>query len=218
MPFRSALAIVMLALMALGLFAALERIERAGRRADRVEVPNIDYRLFGVSLSLFDAETGGKVQLRAAQIQHLRKEDELQIDKPNIDRFGKAAEINAANARQNLQAASARLFKQGQSVLLYGGVTLKSMAEPSQLSAAGSLADEPSADLTLNTKSLWLYPAEKRAETSQTVQIQQAQTTLSGKGLKADFATQSLEILQNVQARVTPQAHTTAKAAGNLIR
>jgi|GEM_PF-2306230 len=204
MPFRSALAIVLLALMALGLFAALERIELAGRRAERVEVPNIDYRLFGVSLSLYDAETGGKVQLRAAQIQHLRKEDELQIDKPNIDRFGKANEINAANARQNLQAASARLFNQGQSVLLYGGVILKSMAEPEPPNAAAGVPVKQSVDLTLNTQSLWLYPAEKRAETSQTVQIQQAQTTLTGKGLKADFATQSLEILQNVQARVTP--------------
>ena len=218
MPFRSALAIVLLTLMALGLFAALERIERAGRRADRVEVPNIDYRLFGVSLSLFDAQTGGKVQLRAAQIQHLRKQDELQIDKPNIDRFGKASEVNHANARQNLKAASARLFKQGQSVLLYGGVTLKSMAEPDSASAKSGLPNMQTADLTLTTESLWLYPAEKRAETSQTVQIQQAQTTLQGKGLKADFATQSLEILQNVQARVTPQARTTPKPAGILIR
>jgi len=204
MPFRSALAIVLLTLIALGLFTALERIERAGRRADRVEVPNIDYRLFGVSLSLYDAETGGKVQLRAAQIQHLRKEDELQIDKPNIDRFGKATEINAGNARQTLQAASARLFKQGQSVLLYGGVTLKSVPEAANLTADAPAPGVQSPDLTLDTESLWLYPAEKRAETSQTVQIQQAQTTLTGKGLKADFATQSLEILQNVQARVTP--------------
>ncbi len=200
MPFRSALAIVLLTLMALGLFAALERIERAGRRAERVEVPNIDYRLFGVQLSLYDAESGGKVQLRAAQIQHLRKEDELLIDKPDIDRFGKATDSAAANARQNLQASHARLFKQGQSVLLYGGVKLTSIT-----GSAETGADPLAANLVLNTESLWLYPAEKRAETSQGVQIQQAQTTLSGKGLKADFATQSLEILQNVQARITPK-------------
>ena len=210
MPFRSGLAIVLLTLMALGLFAALERIERAGRRAERVEVPNIDYRLFGVQLSLYDAESGGRVQLRAAQIQHLRKEDELLIDKPDIDRFGKATDSTAASAQQNLQATHARLFKQGESVLLYGGVKLTNTARSAHASTQISRPAEPmaaqaGADLVLTTESLWLYPAEKRAETSQGVQIQQAQTTLSGKGLKADFATQSLEILQNVQARITPK-------------
>ncbi|NKB16435.1 MAG: LPS export ABC transporter periplasmic protein LptC [Sphingomonadales bacterium] len=156
-------------------------------------LPDIDYRLYAVNLSLFDAASGGKIQLKADAIQHFRKQDELLIDKPVIDRFGKPSDADFTRvAKQNLRASAARVYKKGQSVLLYDGVTLSSSAA------------EKEAMSVMQTRSLWLYPAEKRAETAQSVQIQQGETTLSGRGLKADFATQSMELSHDVQAQVRP--------------
>jgi LPS export ABC transporter protein LptC len=193
MPTRSAFIMTVLIVLALAVFTGLERLEKASRRNLALVLPEIDYRLYGVNLSLFDAESGGKVQITASAVAHYRERDELLVQSPVIDRFGKLGESDRAlTPLQNLSAQQAQLFKQGQRIRLFDGVTLQN----------GQAGDDQYA--RLDTSELLLFPAEKRAETDQRVQIQQSGATLSGLGLRADFAAQTLEIARDVQARISP--------------
>jgi LPS export ABC transporter protein LptC len=197
-PLRSLITMLILGALAFAIVTKLERLERESQRQRDVVMPDVDYALQRVQLSLNNAKAKSQLRLEADRIEHLRKTDELLLSNPVVQRFGKLGE--RPSAPQEMRAQSARVYQKGSVVLLYGGVVIST-----------TNIDQPNVPIRVQTESIWLRPAEKQAETSQSVQIQHGGTTLSGRGLTADFASQTLELKQDAHARIEPQRRTPAR-------
>lgn len=194
MPLRSLLAILALAVLALLSFVLLERLEKEGRRARKVNLPPIDYLLESVRYSVLDGRGQLRLALTSPRLEHARASDVLTLREPYLVRYQRQnaqdseSDAPAALIPQTARAQGAEVYEQGKRLRMFGAVNVQ----------AQRLNSLPT---TLKTEELWFYPDQHRAESKREVEIQQDGTILRGVGLRANFETQTVELLQNVSAR-----------------
>ncbi len=185
MPIRSWAALIGLSLLAFGIFTLVERLEKQAKRERVVTLPPVDYRFTGVDYSALDQTGKLRVRVIAEDMTHARIDKSLVLTAPKVVRFADDA------GRQTMTAARAQVFDQGKRVFLDGQVNMQSRGE--------------NASLTLiKTPDLTLLSEEKRAFTDGAVEIQQGSTKLTGRGLKADFSRQDIEIEHDVHTVFLP--------------
>jgi LPS export ABC transporter protein LptC len=200
MPLRSWLALLGLSLLALGIFSLLERLEKQAKQERIVTLPPVDYSFLGVEYSALDNAGQLRVRVSAASMAHARADKTLILINPKIIRFADD------NGKQTMNAKQAQVFEQGKRVVLEGRVLMQSR-------------DAHTRPMTVKTNDLTLLTEEKRAFSENAVQIQQQGTTLTGRGLKANFATQVIEIKHDVHTVFqAPIAKPVAKPALPLVK
>ena len=187
-PIRSLLALLALVLVGVGIFSLLERLEREARQNRLVQLPPIDYTFTRVDYSALDDSGNLRVLVSAKTMVHDRLQKSLQLTLPRVRRL---SEVDAGV--QILDAQSAVILEQGKRLQLDGGVTLRS-TKPD-----GTTAQMKVNDLTLITEA-------KTAFTESPVEIQQGSTKVFGRGLRADFNTQELEILHDFHSIIVPRS------------
>lgn len=194
MPLRSLLAILALAAFAVLSFALLDRLEKEGRRARKINLPPIDYLLETVRYSVLDGRGQLRLALTSPRLEHARESDVLTLREPYLVRYEQQDPQDseggtpAARVPQTARAQGAEVYEQGKRLRMFGAVNVQ--------------AERPNSLPTiLKTEELWFYPDQHRAETKLEVEIQQDGTILRGVGLRANFETQTVELLQNVSAR-----------------
>jgi lipopolysaccharide export system protein LptC len=188
MPMRSWLALIGLSLLALGIFSVLERLEKQAKRERVVNLPPIDYTFEGIQYAALDSNGDLRVRVNAQRMTHTRADKSLLLSAPHIVRFG------ADTAQQTLNAERAQVYDQGKRVELRGNVEMLSRAQSATAKA----------ETHINTADLTLLAEEKRAFTDSAVQIQQGDTVMTGRGLRADFNQQLIEIEHDIHTVYRP--------------
>jgi LPS export ABC transporter protein LptC len=184
MPLRSWFALITLVAVGFGIFSLLERLERQAKSEKTLTAQPIDYVFTDVDYSALDSVGKLRVVVRAADMTHDRSAQVLTLRAPRVVRLA------SATGQQTLSALTAKVFDQGKRVLLQGNVIMHSV------SAALPTAPARASDLYID--SLTLLPEERKAFSEDTVRIQQDGATLTGRGLRADFNRQELEINHDV--------------------
>jgi LPS export ABC transporter protein LptC len=187
MPLRSWISLGVLVALLFGILNLLERLENQAKAERKVRLPPIDYTFKDVRYSALDSKGRMRLEVSSKRMAHLRDARTLTMETPVVSRFGG----DTAAIAQTLRARQAVVHSEGERVELSGGVAIDS--------AEGESATK------LRTKELTLLPPEKRAFTDGEVQIQQASATLTGRGLIADFAAQTLELQHDVRSQIRPQ-------------
>ncbi len=183
---RSWIALIALTLLAFGIFTALERLEQQAKRERVVTLPPVDYVFTGVDYSALDSLGKLRVRVSAAKMEHARVQKTLILTGPRVVRF--ADDVG----RQIMTSNSAQVFDQGKRVQLDGNVQMQSRG-----------ADE--SITIIKTPDLTLLSEEKRAFTDSAVEIQQNTAKLTGRGLRADFILQDIEIQHDVHTVFQPR-------------
>jgi len=183
---RSWAALVALTLLAFGIFTVLERLEKQAKRERAVTLPPVDYVFTGVDYSALDSAGKLRVRVSAAKMEHARVQKSLVLTSPRVVRFADDA------GRQIMTSNSAQVFDQGKRVQLDGNVQMQSRG-----------ADE--SVTIIKTPDLTLLSEEKRAFTDSAVEIQQNTAKLTGRGLRADFILQDIEIQHDVHTVFQPR-------------
>ena len=183
---RSWIALIGLSLLAFGLFTVLERLEKQAKRERVVTLPPVDYAFVGVDYSALDSEGKLRVRVSATQMEHARVQNSLVLISPRVVRFADDA------GRQIMTSNRAQVFDQGKRVLLDGNVQMQSRGADERITIIKTL------DLTLLSD-------EKRAFTDGAVEIQQNSARLTGRGLRADFVQQVIEIEHDVHTVFQPR-------------
>ena len=183
---RSWIALIGLSLLAFGLFTVLERLEKQAKRERIVTLPPVDYAFTGVDYSALDSVGKLRVRVTATNMVHARVEKSLVLISPRVVRFADDA------GRQIMTSNRAQVFEQGQRVQLDGNVQMQSRG-----------ADE--SITIIKTPDLTLLSEEKRAFTDSAVEIQQNSARLTGRGLRADFIHQVIEIQHDVHTVFQPR-------------
>lgn len=183
---RSWVALISLALVAFGLFTVLERLERQAKRERVVNLPPVDYAFTGVDYSALDGAGKLRVRVSATNMTHARVQKSLVLTSPRVVRFADDA------GRQIMTSNRAQVFDQGKRVLLDGNVQMQSRGVDERITIIKTL------DLTLLSE-------EKRAFTDGAVEIQQNSARLTGRGLRADFVQQVIEIQHDVYTVIQPR-------------
>lgn len=182
---RSWLALIALTLLAFGLFTVLERLERQAKRERVVTLPPIDYAFTGVDYSALDSDGKLRVRVSALAMAHARVQKSLVLTSPKVVRF--ADDVG----RQIMTSNTAQVFNQGKRVQLVGNVQMQSRGVDESITI-------------IKTPDLTLLSEEKRAFTDSAVEIQQNIARLTGRGLRADFIHQVIEIQHDVHTVIQP--------------
>ncbi len=183
---RSWVALIALTSLAFGIFTVLERLEKQAKRERVVTLPPVDYVFTGVDYSALDNAGKLRVRVSAAKMAHARVEKSLVLTSPRVVRF--ADDVG----RQIMTSNTAQVFDQGKRVQLDGNVQMQSRG-----------ADE--SVTIIKTPDLTLLSEEKRAFTDSAVEIQQNTAKLTGRGLRADFILQDIEIQHDVHTVFQPR-------------
>lgn len=183
---RSWIALIALTSLAFGIFTVLERLEKQAKRERVVTLPPVDYLFTGVDYSALDDTGKLRVRVSAAKMAHARVEKSLVLTSPRVVRF--ADDVG----RQIMTSNTAQVFDQGKRVQLDGNVQIQSRG-----------ADE--SVTIIKTPDLTLLSEEKRAFTDSAVEIQQNTARLTGRGLRADFILQDIEIQHDVHTVFQPR-------------
>ncbi len=183
---RSWVALIALTSLAFGIFTVLERLEKQAKRERVVTLPPVDYVFTGVDYSALDSAGKLRVRVSAAKMEHARVEKSLVLTSPRVVRF--ADDVG----RQIMTSNTAQVFDQGKRVQLDGNVQMQSRG-----------ADE--SVTIIKTPDLTLLSEEKRAFTDSAVEIQQNTAKLTGRGLRADFILQDIEIQHDVHTVFQPR-------------
>jgi len=183
---RSWIALIGLSLLAFGLFTVLERLEKQAKRERVVTLPPVDYAFTGVDYSALDSAGKLRVRVTATNMVHARVQKSLVLISPRVVRFADGA------GRQIMTSNRAQVFEQGKRVQLDGNVQMQSRGEDERITIIKTL------DLTLLSE-------EKRAFTDSAVEIQQNSARLTGRGLRADFILQVIEIQHDVHSVFQPR-------------
>ena len=183
---RSWIALIGLSLLAFGLFTVLERLEKQAKRERAVTLPPVDYAFTGVDYSALDSDGKLRVRVSAATMVHARVQKSLVLISPRVVRFADGA------GRQIMTSNRAQVFEQGKRVQLDGNVQMQSRGEDERITI-------------IKTPDLTLLSEEKRAFTDSAVEIQQNSARLTGRGLRADFIRQVIEIQHDVHSVFQPR-------------
>ncbi len=183
---RSWIALIALTLLAFGLFTVLERLEQQAKRERVVTLPPVDYAFVGVDYSALDGDGKLRVRVSATKMAHARVQKSLILISPRVVRFADDA------GRQIMTSNRAQVYDQGKRVLLDGNVQMQSRGADERITIIKTL------DLTLLSE-------EKRAFTDGAVEIQQNSARLTGRGLRADFINQVIEIEHDVHTVFQPR-------------
>ena len=183
---RSWLALTSLTLLAFVLYTILEQLEQQAKRERVVTLPPVDYAFTGVDYSALDSAGKLRVRVSATKMAHARMQKSLVLSSPRVVRFADDA------GRQIMTSKRAQVFDQGKRVLLDGNVQVQSRGVDERITIIKTL------DLTLLSE-------EKRAFTDGAVEIQQNSARLTGRGLRADFINQVIEIQHDVHTVIQPR-------------
>ena len=183
---RSWIALSALTLLAFGLYTVLERLEQQAKRERVVTLPQVDYAFSGVDYSALDSDGKLRVRVSATKMAHARVQKSLVLTSPRVVRFADDA------GRQIMTSNRAQVFEHGKRVLLDGNVQMQSRGVDERITIIKTL------DLTLLSE-------EKRAFTDGAVEIQQNSARLTGRGLRADFILQVIEIQHDVHSVFQPR-------------
>ena len=183
---RSWLALTSLTLLAFVLYTILEQLEQQAKRERVVTLPPVDYAFTGVDYSALDSAGKLRVRVSATKMAHARVQKSLVLSSPRVVRFADDA------GRQIMTSKRAQVFDQGKRVLLDGNVQVQSRGVDERITIIKTL------DLTLLSE-------EKRAFTDGAVEIQQNSARLTGRGLRADFINQVIEIQHDVHTVIQPR-------------
>ena len=183
---RSWVALTSLTLLAFGLYTVLEQLEQQAKRERVVTLPPVDYAFSGVDYSALDRAGKLRVRVSATKMAHARVQKSLVLSSPRVVRFADDA------GRQIMTSKRAQVFEQGKRVLLDGNVQVQSRSVDERITIIKTL------DLTLLSE-------EKRAFTDGAVEIQQNTARLTGRGLRADFINQVIEIQHDVHTVIQPR-------------
>ncbi len=182
---RSWITLIGLALLAYALFTVLERLEKQAKRERVVTLPPVDYAFTGVDYSALDSTGKLRVRVSATKMLHARLEKSLVLTSPRVVRFADDA------GRQIMTSNRAQVFDQGKRVQLDGNVQMQSRGADERITI-------------IKTPDLTLLSEEKRAFTDSAVEIQQNSARLTGRGLRADFIHQVIEIQHDVHSVFQP--------------
>ena len=182
---RSWVALVSLSLLAFGLFTVLERLEKQAKRERIVTLPPVDYAFTGVDYSALDSDGKLRIRVTATNMVHARVQKSLVLISPRVVRFADAG-------RQIMTSNRAQVFEQGKRVELDGNVQMQSRGADERITI-------------IKTPDLTLLSEEKRAFTDSAVEIQQNSARLTGRGLRADFIHQVIEIQHDVHTVFQPR-------------
>ena len=183
---RSWIALIFLSVLAFGLFTVLERLEKQAKRERVVTLPPVDYAFTGVDYSALDSAGKLRVRVTATNMVHARVQKSLVLISPRVVRFADGA------GRQIMTSNRAQVFEQGKRVQLDGNVQMQSRGEDERITI-------------IKTPDLTLLSEEKRAFTDSAVEIQQNSARLTGRGLRADFIRQVIEIQHDVHSVFQPR-------------
>ena len=183
---RSWLALTSLTLLAFVLYTILEQLEQQAKRERVVTLPPVDYAFTGVDYSALDSAGKLRVRVSATKMAHARVQKSLVLSSPRVVRFADDA------GRQIMTSKRAQVFDQGKRVLLDGNVQVQSRGVDERITIIKTL------DLTVLSE-------EKRAFTDGAVEIRQNSARLTGRGLRADFINQVIEIQHDVHTVIQPR-------------
>ena len=183
---RSWLALTSLTLLAFVLYTILEQLEQQAKRERVVTLPPVDYAFTGVDYSALDSAGKLRVRVSATKMAHARVQKSLVLSSPRVVRFADDA------GRQIMTSKRAQVFDQGKRVLLDGNVQVQSRGVDERITI-------------IKTFDLTLLSEEKRAFTDGAVEIQQNSARLTGRGLRADFINQVIEIQHDVHTVIQPR-------------
>jgi LPS export ABC transporter protein LptC len=128
-------------------------------------------------------------RLQAPLMRHYADDDSAELQQPQLLLYRTIVTDTggATEERWQLHAEMAQLYHGGAELLLQGRVQMR------RLDAAGKVT------LTLETRDLWVYTDQKRAESAEEVEIREDRGVTRARGVKIDLKEGRLELLAAVR-------------------
>ena len=182
------------ALVALSLAAAVSGWWPDSRQTDgepRISAEREpDYRMTRFELTAMNPQGTPLYRLTAASMRHYADDDSAEFDAPRLQYT--AADAQGGEGDWTFHAEQARSTRQGAQIDLLGEVRIDGMMAPGQ------------APVSIETRDLVLFPAQKQARTDAAIRITQAQGRIEGVGLEADMQSGRIHLISQVRGYYAP--------------
>lgn len=170
-----------LTILGVGSYVLLEQLAKQVEQGREVVLPEVDYRLRGLSLVQFAAETGvPELRLSARELTHLRVETRALLEAPVIDSTRPDGELR-------IRATRAMLDQPSRTIDFRDDVEVQRR--------------EPGRDpLLARMSTLQVDLKARTGATDDPVTIDQGSSTLSGTGLDIDLEQERFSLRRDVRA------------------
>jgi lipopolysaccharide export system protein LptC len=183
--------------LACGTFWLLQVMQRGDQDLSAAANQNEpDYIVEKFSLVRMTPEGKPRYLFYGAKLTHLPIDDTSSVERPIMQNMIPGA------ATMTINATRARIFHGQDRVDLVGKVDIH---RPDSATSRG---------MRLRTEALTIFPDEERMESSQKVQMMMGTTTVTGTGMKADNASQQLDVAGRGQIIIPPKAARQASRTG----
>ncbi len=165
-----------------------QRQESSPAVGQQGDVHVVDYSMSDFEVTAMDEAGRPRHRLRAVSMQHYADDGSAELEQPQLLLYLPAGPTApAAPERWSLRAERARLYRDGALALLEGTVQAQHFDGADKVT------------LELQTRDLWVYVDEQRAESDQPVEIRERHGTTRAQGLKIDLKAGQIELLAAVR-------------------
>ncbi len=148
----------------------------------------VDYSMSDFEVTAMDEAGRPRHRLRAVSMEHYADDGSAELEQPQLLLYLPAGPTApAATERWSLRAERARLYNDGSLALLEGAVQ------------AHHFDGSDRVLLELQTRDLWVYIDEQRAEADQPVEIRERHGITRAQGLRIDLKAGQIELLAAVR-------------------
>ncbi|MDZ4263713.1 MAG: LPS export ABC transporter periplasmic protein LptC [Pseudomonadota bacterium] len=151
----------------------------------------VDYSMSDFEVTAMDEAGRPRHRLRAVLMEHYADDGSAELEQPQLLLYlpagPTAATAPSATERWSLRAERARLYNDGSVALLEGAVQAQHVDGSDKVL------------LELQTRDLWVYVDEQRAESDQLVEIRERHGITRAQGLKIDLKAGQIELLAAVR-------------------
>lgn len=141
----------------------------------------VDYSMRDFEVTAMDDAGRPRHRMQAVSMLHYADDDSAELEQPQLLLY------RSDNERWSLRAEKAQLYHGGSLVLLKGSVQAR------RLDAADRVT------LELDTRDLWVYTDQQRAESGEQVEIRESHGTTRAQGMKIDLKAGRIELLAAVR-------------------
>lgn len=145
----------------------------------------VDYTMRDFEVTAMDDAGQPRHHLQAVLMRHYQDDDSAELEQPQLLLYH--SKERSADERWSLRAERAQLYHGGAEVLLQGGVQMR------RLNAADQVT------LELDTRELWVYPDQQRAESAEQVEIRESHGVTRAQGLKMNIKEGWFDLLATVR-------------------
>lgn len=159
-------------------FQHRERAPEAGQARDAHVV---DYTMRDFEATAMDDAGRPRHRMQAVLMRHYADDDSAELEQPQLLLY------RGADERWSLQAETAQLYHGGAEMLLQGSVQMRRLDATDRVT------------LELDTRELWVYADQERAETGEAVEIRESRGVTRAQGLKIDLKAGRFDLLAAVR-------------------